>query len=165
MDGPRPELVEMVKNGQLKPCRAIDLGCGTGEDVIYLAQRGFEAVGVDLSSRAIAQARDKAREAGVSPTFIAGDVTRLLQVEGPFDLALDYGCLGCVIGTPARERYAQTLSRLTRPGAIYILLNLATDPDRRFNLVPNALQPGEVDNLFGEDFVLNITTMSTKLGL
>jgi SAM-dependent methyltransferase len=152
MGKPRPEVVQMVESGQSKPCRAIDLGCGTGDNVIYLAQEGFDAVGVDLSSRAIIQARAKAREAGVSPTFLVGDVTDLKGVDGPFDLVLDYGCLGCVIGMSARERYAHTLADLTAPGAIFILLNFAQDPDSRFNMIPNILQPGEAERLFGDNF-------------
>ena len=154
MDGPRPELVQMVEQGQLQPCRAIDLGCGTGDNIIYLARHGFDAVGVDLSPRAIGQAREKARAAGVAPTFIAADVTALEGAEGPFDLVVDYGCLGCVLGTPAREKYAETVSRLTRSGARYVLLNLVPAPNRRVNPLPNTLRPGEVENLFGEDFVI-----------
>jgi SAM-dependent methyltransferase len=152
MDEPRPELVQMVESGQLEPSRAIDLGCGSGDNVIYLAQNGFETTGVDLSKRAIERAHEKARSAGVSPTFLAGDVTNLKQVEGKFDLVLDYGCLGCVIGMPAREKYAETLLRLTRIGSKYILLNLSRSPKGRMNLIPNTLQPGEVDQLFGDDF-------------
>ena len=41
--GPRAELVRLVGSGELQPCRAIDLGCGAGENVIYLAQQGFDA--------------------------------------------------------------------------------------------------------------------------
>lgn len=164
MEKPRPELVQMVESGQLEPCRAIDLGCGTGDNVIYLAQHGFDAVGVDLSPRAIAQARDKARTAGVSPTFVVGDVTDIKEVAGPFDLVVDYGCLGCVIGMPAREKYAKTLSRLTRSGAIFILLNFAQNPDRSFSPVPNVLQPGEVEHLFGQDFEVEYCDDEHEMG-
>ena len=75
--GPRPELVRLVEMGELEPSRAIDLGCGTVENVIYLARQGFDATGVDVSSRAIAKARRKARAARVSATFFQGDVTDL----------------------------------------------------------------------------------------
>ncbi len=40
--GPRAELVELVDAGRLRPGRAIDLGCGTGANAVFLAQRGFE---------------------------------------------------------------------------------------------------------------------------
>ncbi|MBL7201233.1 MAG: methyltransferase domain-containing protein [Anaerolineae bacterium] len=49
--GPREELVGLVDSGRIAPCRAIDLGCGTGSNSIFLAQRGFEVTGVDLVPR------------------------------------------------------------------------------------------------------------------
>jgi ubiquinone/menaquinone biosynthesis C-methylase UbiE len=152
MDGPRPGLVELVESGRLKPSRAIDLGCGTGENVIYLAQHGFEVVGVDISSRAINQAREKARTAGVDADFVVGDVTDLRGVHGAFDLVLDYGCLGCVMWSPARARYVQTLLRLTQPGSIYLLMNFVEDPNSRFHFIPNALKQGELERLLGRYF-------------
>jgi methylase of polypeptide subunit release factors len=51
-----PELRAVVESGQVRPGRALDLGCGTGTNVLYLAQHGFDVVGVDISSRAIAVA-------------------------------------------------------------------------------------------------------------
>lgn len=150
--GPRPEVVSAVESDRLRPCKAIDLGCGTGDNVIYLAQNGFDAVGVDLSSRAIAQAQEKAHAAGVSATFLAGDVTDLRGVDGPFDLVLDYGCLGCIMGLPAREKYAETVLRLTRPGSYYILLNFVGGTTKRAKFIPNVLRPGEVERLFVADF-------------
>jgi SAM-dependent methyltransferase len=152
VDGPRPELVEMVQSGRLKPCRAIDLGCGTGENVIFLAQNGFDVLGVDLSARAIAQAKAKAEAAGVTASFLTADVTTLANGVEPFDLLLDYGCLGCVMGQPARERYAQTVARLARPGATYILLAFARDSKRHFSAIPNTLTTAEVQSLFGGRF-------------
>ncbi len=44
---PREELVSLVEGGQIKRCRAIDLGCGIGENAVYLARRGFGVTGVD----------------------------------------------------------------------------------------------------------------------
>ncbi|MDT8307816.1 MAG: methyltransferase domain-containing protein [Anaerolineae bacterium] len=154
MDKPREELVAMVESGEIQPCRAIDLGCGTGDNVIFLAQHGFDAVGVDLSARAIAQAQERAAAAGVSPSFVTGDVTDLNGVAGSFDLVIDYGCLGCVLSAPAREQYVETLLRLARPGSDYLLLNFAHKADNRFNLIPVALRPGEVDRLLGDAFAV-----------
>jgi SAM-dependent methyltransferase len=152
MDGPRPEVVELVESGQLRPSPAIDLGCGTGDNVIYLARNSFNALGVDISTKAINQARKKARDAGVQARFRVGDVTQFAELERPFDLVLDYGCLSCIIGTPARERYVQSLLKLTRAGSIYILLNFTRSPDAFFNLIPNILSPGEVEGLLGSHF-------------
>src|SRR5438093_13306073 len=88
-----PELERFVASHQ--PGRALDLGCGTGTNVVYVARHGWDAVGIDFAGRAIAKARRRARDAGVSAKFLVDDVTRL-EVAGPFDLALDLGCLQAI---------------------------------------------------------------------
>ena len=103
--------------------RALDLGCGTGTNVVYLARHGWEATGVDFAGRAIAKARRRARDAGVACTLIVGDVTRL-SVEGPFDLALDIGCLHSIAAS-GRAGYAAGLARVMRSGATYLLYAFA----------------------------------------
>jgi SAM-dependent methyltransferase len=147
--GPRPELVPLVESGEITSCRAIDLGCGTGDNVIYLAQQGFDASGVDISPRAIAKARRKAQVVGVSPTFLVGDVTDLTRVEGPFDLVVDNGCLHSLFSSAAREAYVQTLLRLTRPGSRYWLRCFVRRG--RFGS-GGTVAPGEVERRFGEEF-------------
>jgi SAM-dependent methyltransferase len=62
------------------PCRVLDPGCGTGKSAVWLAQKGFHAVGIDLSPSAIAQARQRARDKDVS------DRTRFLEGRFPDDL-------------------------------------------------------------------------------
>ena len=57
----RPELVELVESGELLPGRAIDLGCGEGDNAIFLAQHGFQVTAVDFSPAAIDKAKAKAR--------------------------------------------------------------------------------------------------------
>src|SRR5512136_559962 len=88
-----PELRAVVESGRVQPGRALDLGCGTGTNVLYLAQHGFDTVGVDISSRAMATARRKIQQAGLiqQAHVYTGDVTRLdaLPVAGLFNLALD----------------------------------------------------------------------------
>src|SRR2546425_12198873 len=100
------------------PGRALDLGCGTGTNVVYLARQGWSAVGVDFAGRAIAKARRRARDAAVSCTFVDGDVTRL-DVAGPFDLALDLGCLAS-IPVAGRAGYAAGLGRGVRSAGTYL---------------------------------------------
>ena len=87
--GARDELISLVESGRIKPCRAIDLGCGTGANAIYLAQKGFDVTGVDYAEAAIDKARTLAKEAGVQVTFIADDLTNLRHVSGTFDFLLD----------------------------------------------------------------------------
>ena len=83
---PRQELVRLVTDGILTPGSAIELGCGVGDNAIFLAQHGFTVTGVDLAPAAIRRARAKARDAGIDVSFIVDDLTRLRHVNGPFDL-------------------------------------------------------------------------------
>ena len=118
-----PELVAAVEGaGAPPPGRALDLGCGTGTNAVYLARHGWEATGVDFVPRAISRARRRAEAAGVTARFLAGDVTRLpeLGVTGPFDLVVD---IGCFHGIPAARRggYASGVASATAPGAKMLL--------------------------------------------
>lgn len=124
-----PEVVELVEGRASAPGRALDLGCGTGTNIIYLARHGWEPVGVDFSGVAIRRARRKARRAGVECRFYQADVTDLGFLEPPFDLVLDIGCLHSVL-PEERGRYAEGMIRLVRPGGLYMLYAFAARPDR-----------------------------------
>ena len=74
------------------PGRALDLGCGTGTNVITLAKHGWDVTGVDFSRRAIQIAKKKAQQNDVQVDLRMEDVTRLDSITGRFDLILDMGC-------------------------------------------------------------------------
>ncbi len=123
-----PELVAVVEGAEgqapLRPGRALDLGCGTGTNVLYLARNGWQAVGVDYAGRAIALAREKAAaappEMAACCEFHRADVTNLSFLQGLFDLALDMGCFHS-LEPPLRRRYAAGLAPLMRSGSLYML--------------------------------------------
>lgn len=118
--GPRRELIELVNGGRIKPGRAVDLGCGTGSNAMFLAEHGFEVTGVDFAPGAIEKAIAKRNAAGLDVEFIVDDLTDLRAVRGPFDFALDYGVLDDL--TPKKRRkYVDTLLTLTVPGSQYLL--------------------------------------------
>ena len=110
-----PEVVELV--GELAPGRALDLGCGTGTNVAYLARLGWTADGVDGASRAIETARtDVGGLTGVR--LFDGDVTRLerLPLLDEYDLVLDIGCFHS-IGAHRRDAYVRGVASHTPEGA------------------------------------------------
>ena len=84
----------LVETEKIKPCRVIDLGCGAGNYVIYLATKGFDATGVDISASAIDMAKKSAEEKGIKCNFIEEDVLGdMTEINGLFDLA--YDCRWC----------------------------------------------------------------------
>jgi cyclopropane fatty-acyl-phospholipid synthase-like methyltransferase len=143
-----PEVREMIESMALKPGRALDLGCGTGTNCIYLARHGWEVVGVDFSAIAIWRARLKARRAGVACQFYHADVTDLSFLTGLFDLALDIGCLHSV-PRAGWQRYGAGLTRLVRPGGLYLLYAFTGHPDRSTS---RGVTPAEVRHLFAPAF-------------
>lgn len=149
-----PEVVAVIEGNAAIPAgRALDLGCGTGTNVLYLAHHGWEAVGVDFSPIAIQQARQKVKGT-TEAIFVEGDVSRLSQlgIEGPFDFVLDIGCLH---GLPAhaRQSYAREVARVTWPGALFMIWAIASD---RRPLLPGApiMHDKEIAERFGRDFTL-----------
>ncbi len=151
-----PEVVGFVSQSQSRG-RALDVGCGTGTNAIYLARNGFEVVGVDFSPKAIATARDKARRAGVTVNFQVADVTRLSFLREPFDFILDIGCFHA-LDDAGRARYAAEIARLARAGGVFLLYAFSPRPPEQRGHLILARNVGvtteEVEQTFARDFAL-----------
>jgi cyclopropane fatty-acyl-phospholipid synthase-like methyltransferase len=123
-----PELLDYMQSHPAG--RAIDLGCGTGTNVLTLAQAGWQTTGVDFIPRAIRHAKRKAKQAGLQVDLRQADVTSLDGITGPFDLALDMGCFHSL--GAARSSYLVELNRILAPGGhwlLYSFLNPDTQQD------------------------------------
>ena len=146
-----PEVVEAVEGPQaLKPARALDLGCGTGTNSLYLARHGWSVVGVDLAAAAVRRARRKARQTRLPVDFYTADVTRLDFLDPPFDLALDIGCFH-TLDDQGWIRYRAGLCRLLRPGARFMLYAFGPRQGRFMNV---GITPDGVRHLFEPGFRL-----------
>jgi SAM-dependent methyltransferase len=120
---PPAELVALVEGPSALPAgRALDLGCGTGTDTIYLATHGWDVTGVDMTPKALAIAQCNATAAGVTPRFIHGDVTRLddLGVGDGYTLVLDFGCFH-TLPSDRRTPYVTDVSHAAAPGATLLM--------------------------------------------
>jgi cyclopropane fatty-acyl-phospholipid synthase-like methyltransferase len=110
--------MEIIRSSQ--PGRALDLGCGTGTNIITLANNGWQVTGVDFAPHAISIARRKVQAAGVTADLRVLDATHLDGITGPFDFVLD---LGCFHGLQADEKtsYLYQLQRVCAPQARWLL--------------------------------------------
>lgn len=118
-----PELVAAVEGDHaLAPSRALDLGCGTGTNVVYLCRHGWDTTGVDRVGRALAAGRRRAARAGVSPRFVQGDATRLqdLDIGSEYRLLLDLGCYHSLPKTRC-DAYAEGVTAVAAPDATLLL--------------------------------------------
>lgn len=107
LDRADQDLAAFVKDHPLAPCRAMDIGCGTGANAVWLAGQGFEMTGVDFSAPAVAAARDRAKAAGLDLAFFQMDFLSG-RVDGQkFDFLFDRGCFHSFDDPDVRAAFAR----------------------------------------------------------
>jgi SAM-dependent methyltransferase len=112
-------LVELVTSGWVEPCPTVDLGCGAGNQAVWLATLGFEVTGIDLSSRAIQLAENAARSRDVHCRFLVRSLLELFETsEHAYDFAYDWEVLHHIF-PEEREAYADNVRRILNPGGKY----------------------------------------------
>ncbi len=117
---PQPAIVRLEEAGEI-PGSVLDVGCGTGENALFLASRGHEVLGVDLVPAAIERARGKARERGLEVELRVWDALRLAELGRRFDCAIDVG-LFHTLEDDERPVFAESLRAALEPGGRYVML-------------------------------------------
>jgi methyl halide transferase len=127
---PPEMLIKAVESGKIKPCKAVDLGCGAGNYSIWLASHGFDVTGIDISEHAIKHANDLAAEKNVVCDFVAADLlSDLSEYHGKFDLAYDWEVLHHIFPVD-RAKYIHNVHDLLKPDAMYLSICFSEkDPD------------------------------------
>jgi len=115
-----PEVYKFLEENS--PGKALDLGCGTGTNVIAIAEHGWLAEGVDYVPRAVRTAKRKARKTGLSDSvkFRVSDVLSPAAFRGDYDLILDIGCFHSFSGENV-NRYIENVSSRLRTGGSFLL--------------------------------------------
>jgi methyl halide transferase len=140
-------LVEAVRTGLVTPGRTLEIGCGTGTNSLWLAQQGFDVLGVDIAPLAIEKARAKPQTRNCR--FEVLDFLTAQPPGGPFDFIFDRGCWHVFDETADRSRFAARVAELLAPGGKWLSLIGSTEgaprdigpPRRSARDIMNAIEP------------------------
>ncbi|AKB72547.1 class I SAM-dependent methyltransferase [Methanosarcina mazei] len=152
LDHPQPAFEALIKNGEIKPGRALDIGCGRGENAIILAMNGCDVIGIDLAENAISDAKAKATERHVKVKFVVEDALQMNRLfeEGEFDVVIDSG-LFHVMMDEERPVFVQQVHRVLREGGNYFMLCFSDKEPGEYEL-PRRLSKAEIESTFSPVF-------------
>lgn len=128
---PEPLLVEFITSGAVAPCRALEIGAGTGTNAIWMAERGFDVRGVDVSPLAVEKADAKKGKRALGCSFAALDFLSAAPSGGPFQFAFDRGCFHVFDEPEERERFAAQVATVLKPGGLWLSLIGSTEGPAR----------------------------------
>ncbi|HVM31986.1 MAG TPA: class I SAM-dependent methyltransferase [bacterium] len=127
----------------------LDVGCGTGENALFLATQGLAVTGVDFSRTAIELAQEKAAQRHSSARFRVGNALKLPLLKRTFDTALD-SALFHVFTDKERTLYAESLAAALKPqGVAYVVCFSEREPD---GWGPRRVTQGEIQKTFQKRF-------------
>ncbi|MFO1077146.1 MAG: class I SAM-dependent methyltransferase [Planctomycetota bacterium] len=143
-----PMLIEIAESGTLPVGKALDVGCGTGTNAIWLAQRGHTVLGVDIAPLAIDKARAKL-PAGLRCRFATLDFLTQEAEGGPFQLVFDRGCFHVFDEPAQRATFAARVAAALAPDGVWLSLIGSTEgpprdigpPRRSLRDVTAAIEP------------------------
>lgn len=143
---PQDDVIRLEKRGGFKG-KVLDIGCGSGENALYLASKGYEVLGIDRVAAAIDLARAKAEERKIACEFLVADALQLSKLKKQFDTVLDSG-LFHVFSDADREKYARSLAKVVKNrGTLHILCFSTDEP------------PGEGPRRVGERELIDLFNM------
>jgi len=115
-------LTEMVVNWPIMPCKTLELGCGTGDNAIWMAEHKFDVTAFDLIEVAVEMARAKAAEANVSVNFYVADILKDSIPNEPFDFVFDRGVFHTVDDNDERNLFAKNVAKHMKKEGLWLSL-------------------------------------------
>ena len=149
IDEPQPELMAVVAEGVIRGPLVLDVGCGAGDNAVYIAQRGFSVTGIDVSAAAIATAERKARKLDVTVRFIELNAFKLGTLARKFDTVIDYGLFHHFDGE-SRVRYVRALRGACASQGQLLLQCFSDQGGRARRFAPRHVSQDEIRASFAE---------------
>ena len=124
-------LIDMVTHRPIPQCKALDVGCGTGDNAVWLAQNNFVVTGCDISEIAIEKAIEKAGRANVKCTFFVVEFLNNRIPGSPFGFVFDRGCFHSFDTDAERKRFAENVAAHLEKNGLWLSLIGNADEQRR----------------------------------
>lgn len=160
---PDPDLIRFIQSGAVAPGRALDIGAGTGTNTLWLAEQGFDILGIDIAPLATEAARTKQAGRPLRCRFETIDFLTSPIPDGPYDLVFDRGCFHLFDGAEERARFASRVSELLASAGQWLSLLGSTEgaprefgpPRRSARDIALAIEPAlELVELRASEFTL-----------
>jgi len=158
---PEPLLVEFVAAGRVRPTLTLEIGAGTGTNSIYLAERGFDVLGIDVAPLAVERATAKPNGRALRYRFAAQDFLGTALPDGPFQFVFDRGCFHVFDEPEERARFSAQVAAVLTPGGLWLSMIGSTEgpprevgpPRRSAREVALAIEPSlEIVELRAAEF-------------
>jgi ubiquinone/menaquinone biosynthesis C-methylase UbiE len=115
-------LIQTVTTTPIAPYKALEIGCGTGDNAIWLSGQNFTVVGLDAAEIAIEKAREKAAQANVICTFVVQNFLKSPIERSPFGFAFDRGCFHTLDSPEERQSFAEQVNRHLEKNGLWLSL-------------------------------------------
>jgi SAM-dependent methyltransferase len=123
----RPNGALVAEVAGLPPGRALDVGCGEGADVVWLAHQGWDVTGLDVSQVALDRAALHARQAGATVRWVHADLVQAQLPAAAFDLvSAQYPAL---LKTPGDDAERALLAAVAPGGTLLVVHHADIDPE------------------------------------
>jgi SAM-dependent methyltransferase len=158
---PEPLLVEFVTSGRIQPTRTLEIGAGTGTNALWLAERGFDVLGIDVAPLAVERANAKLNGRDLRCRLRTLDFLAIEPPDGPFEFVFDRGCFHVFDEPEERARFAAQVAAALAPGGFWLSLIGSTEggpremgpPQRSAREVALAIEPAlEIVELRAAEF-------------
>jgi len=127
---PDSNLIQTVTTTPIRPCKALEIGCGTGDNAIWLSERNFDVLGIDTSEIAIEKAKDKASRVNTKCAFMVSDILTSHVQGAPFGFAFDRGCFHTVGSDEKRKKFAENVNGYLGKDGLWLSLLGNADEQR-----------------------------------
>jgi cyclopropane fatty-acyl-phospholipid synthase-like methyltransferase len=151
IDGPQSEIVHLAVAEEIES-PVLDVGCGTGDNALYLAKLGFEVTGIDIVPAPVEKAIEKAKERSLAATFLVWDAVKLQGLQGRFNTVIDSGFFH-VLPDKKRPVFIESLASVLNPGGRYFMMCFSEHEPGSWG--PRRITQAEIRDNFGQGWVIH----------